>query len=189
MKFYKLENSQIQDARHSNRLDCYYADGETSYYASESNEELNAPFVELKKSQMPKEFIDSMRLAFASDREFFFKKAKEKTLEIETFKSSVLGEEYIYDFTMEDQVNMAQAREYSRELGSVGIRATRAKDGVKDNYLHTHEQISSLFDAWYGYKTKILNAFSEFKIELKNADTRKEIEKSFSSFENKIKEQ
>lgn len=188
MKYYKLDNARVSEAKNNEPLHCYFADGKTSFYASESGEALNSPFVELKKSQLPKEFIDAMHSAFASDREYFLKKAKDKTLEIESFKSSILGEEYIYDFSMEDQVNFNQAREYSKELGSANIRATRAKDGVKGNYLHTHEQIASLFDAWYAYKTKILNAFSEFKIELNNADTRKEIEKCFSNFEKKIKE-
>lgn len=191
MKYYKLKNSRVIDARNSQPLDCYYADGTFSFYVSESGEILQDPFVEIQKEDLPQEFIDAFDEMVKSYKAGLMVKAQEIVDGIVEFKSSAIGEELIYDLAQQDQINLAQAREYLKSGNSeskVGIRATKVSTGIKDNYMHTGDQISQVFDEWYVYKSKILDAFSTMKIELAQATTKLEASDAYQKFQSTIKE-
>lgn len=187
MKIYKLDNTKVAEAKHSNPLDCVFADGTFSFYTSESDEELKAPFEEISKEKLPAEAIEQMRANLEGTKAKLLEEAKKIVGNITYFRSEVLGEEHWYDMGEQDQINLSQAREYLSLMPKdtkVKIRCTNA-EGIKDNMEHTKEQVNQLFEDWYALKSAILNAFSTFKIELENAITQGEAKMIFESFEGK----
>lgn len=184
MKFYKLDNTKITEARNTNPLDCVFADGTFSFYVSESDEELVAPFEALAFDDLPQEAKDNIQTALNDTKLGYLNQAQSKVEGITLFVSDVLGSTHTYDFSMEDQTNLFEAKAYIDSLGdsdTVGIRCT-AENGVKDNYPHTKVQVSKLFNDWYSVKSSILNAFSTLKIELGSATSKIECESAFTKF-------
>lgn len=185
MKFYKLDNTKVSEARHTNPLDCVFADGTFSFYASESDEVLDAPFEAVEFDALPQEAKDNITQSLNDTKLGYLGKAQSRVDGITLFVSDVLGSTHTYDFSMEDQTNLLEAKAYIDSLGdsdSVGIRCT-AENGIKDNYPHTKAQVSKLFNDWYSVKSSILNAFSTFKIELGSATSKSECESAFNKFE------
>ncbi|WP_300224028.1 hypothetical protein [uncultured Helicobacter sp.] len=187
MKIYKLDNTKVAEAKHSNPLDCVFADGTFSFYVSESDEVLNTPFEEITKEDLPAEAIKQMKVSLESTKSKLLDEAKKIVSGITLFKSDVLGKEHWYDMQEQDQINLSQAREYLSLMpdAKVKIRCTDTSN-VKDNVEHTKEQINKLFEDWFVSKSAILNAFSIFKIELENAITQGGAKMVFESFEGKI---
>ena len=184
MKFYKLNNTKITEARNTQPLDCCFADGTFSFYVSESDEELVAPFEALEFDDLPQEAKDNIQTALNNTKLGYINQAQSKVEGITLFVSDVLGSTHTYDFSMEDQTNLLEAKAYIDALGdsdTVGIRCT-AENGIKDNYPHTKVQVSKLFNDWYSVKSSILNAFSTFKIELGSATSKSECESAFTKF-------
>lgn len=184
MKFYKLNNTKITEARNTNPLDCVFADGTFSFYASESDEVLDAPFEAVEFDALPQEAKDNIQTALNDTKLGYLNQAQSKLDGITLFVSDVLGSTHTYDFSMEDQTNLLEAKAYIDSLGdsdTVGIRCT-AENGIKDNYPHTKAQVSKLFNDWYSVKSSILNAFSTFKIELGSATSKSECESAFTKF-------
>ena len=184
MKFYKLNNTKITEARNTQPLDCCFADGTFSFYVSESDEELVAPFEALEFDDLPQEAKDNIQTALNNTKLGYINQAQSKLDGITLFVSDVLGSTHTYDFSMEDQTNLLEAKAYIDALGdsdTVGIRCT-AENGIKDNYPHTKVQVSKLFNDWYSVKSSILNAFSTFKIELGSATSKSECESAFTKF-------
>ena len=185
MKIYKLDNTKVSEAKNTNPLDCVFADGTFSFYVSESDEELVAPFEALAFDDLPQEAKDNLQTALNDTKLGYLNQAQSKVDGITLFVSDVLGSTHTYDFSMEDQTNLLEAKAYIDSLGdsdSVGIRCT-AENGIKDNYPHTKAQVSKLFNDWYSVKSSILNAFSTFKIELGSATSKSECESAFNKFE------
>lgn len=185
MKFYKLNNTKIIEARNTDPLDCVFADGSFSFYVSESYEELVAPFEALAFDDLPQEAKDNIQTALNNTKLGYLNQAQSKLDGITLFVSDVLGSTHTYDFSMEDQTNLLEAKAYIDALGdsdTVGIRCT-AENGIKDNYPHTKVQVSNLFNDWYSVKSSILNAFSTLKIELGSATSKSECESAFNKFE------
>lgn len=184
MKFYKLDNTKITDARNTDPLDCVFADGTFSFYVSESDEELASPFEALAFDDLPQEAKDNIQTALNDTKLGYLNQAQSKLDGITVFVSDVLGSTHTYDFSMEDQTNLLEAKAYIDALGdsdTVGIRCT-AENGIKDNYPHTKAQVSKLFNDWYSVKSSILNAFSTLKIELGSATSKSECEGAFTKF-------
>lgn len=184
MKYFKLDNTKILEAKNTNPLDCVFADGTFSYYVSESDEELKAPFEAMSKEELPAEAIEQMRANLEGTKAKLLEEAKKIVGNITYFRSDVLGEEHWYDMGEQDQINLSQAREYLSlmpEDTKVKIRCTNAED-IKDNVEHTKEQVNQLFEDWYALKSAILNAFSTFKIELEKALSKSEAEAMFEAF-------
>lgn len=185
MKFYKLDNTKITEARNTNPLDCVFADGTFSFYVSESDEVLDAPFEAVEFDALPQEAKDNIAQSLNDTKLGYLGKAQSRVDSITLFVSDVLGSTHTYDFSLEDQANLLEAKAYIDSLGdsdSVGIRCT-AENGIKDNYPHTKAQVSKLFNDWYSVKSSILNAFSTFKIELGSATSKSECESAFNKFE------
>lgn len=185
MKFYKLNNTKITDARNTQTLDCCFADGTFSFYVSESDEALVSPFEEVVFDDLPQEAKDNIKTALNDTKLGYINQAKSKVGGITLFVSDVLGSTHTYDFSMEDQANLLQAKAYIDSLGdsdSVGIRCT-AENGIKDNYPHTKAQVLKLFNDWYSVKSSILNAFSTLKIEIASATSKIECESAFNKFQ------
>lgn len=185
MKIYKLNNTKITEARNTNPLDCVFADGTFSFYVSESDEVLNTPFEALAFDDLPQEAKDNIQTALNNTKLGYLNQAQSKIDGITVFVSDVLGSTHTYDFSMEDQTNLLEAKAYIDSLGdsdTVGIRCT-AENGIKDNYPHTKAQVSKLFNDWYSVKSSILNAFSTLKIELGSATSKIECESAFNKFE------
>lgn len=184
MKYYKLDNTKILEARNTNPLDCVFADGTFSFYVSESDEELVAPFEALAFDDLPQEAKDNLQTALKDTKLGYLGKAQSRVDSITLFVSDVLGSTHTYDFSLEDQANLLEAKAYIDSLGdsdSVGIRCT-AENGIKDNYPHTKAQVSKLFNDWYSVKSSILNAFSTLKLELGSATSKSECESAFTKF-------
>lgn len=184
MKFYKLDNTKVAEARNTNPLDCVFADGTFSFYASESDEVLDAPFEAVEFDALPQEAKDNIQTALNDTKLGYLNQARSKVEGITLFVSDVLGSTHTYDFSMEDQTNLLEAKAYIDSLGdsdTVGIRCT-AENGIKDNYPHTKAQVSKLFNDWYSVKSSILNAFSTLKIELGSATSKIECESAFTKF-------
>lgn len=184
MKFYKLNNTKITDARNTQTLDCCFADGTFSFYVSESDEELVAPFEALAFDDLPQEAKDNLQTALNDTKLGYLNQAQSKIDGITLFVSDVLGSTHTYDFSMEDQTNLLEAKAYIDALGdsdTVGIRCT-AENGIKDNYPHTKVQVSKLFNDWYSVKSSVLNAFSTLKIDLGSATSKSECESAFTKF-------
>lgn len=184
MKFYKLDNTKILEARNTNPLDCVFADGAFSFYASESDEVLDAPFEAVEFDALPQEAKDNIAQSLNDVKLGYLNQAQSKVEGITLFVSDVLGSTHTYDFSMEDQTNLLGAKAYIDALGdsdTVGIRCT-AENGIKDNYPHTKVQVSKLFNDWYSVKSSILNAFSTLKIELGSATSKSECESAFTKF-------
>lgn len=184
MKFYKLNNTKITEARNTDPLDCVFGDGALSFYVSESDEDLVAPFEALAFDDLPQEAKDNIQTALNDTKIGYINQAKSKVERITLFVSDVLGSTHTYDFSMEDQTNLLEAKAYIDSLGdsdSVGIRCT-AENGIKDNYPHTKAQVSKLFNDWYSVKSSILNAFSTLKIELGSSTSKSECESAFTKF-------
>lgn len=184
MKFYKLNNTKITEARNTHPLDCVFADGTFSFYVSESDEELVAPFEALAFDDLPQEAKDNIQTALNDTKLGYLNQAQSKIDGITVFVSDVLGSTHTYDFSMEDQTNLLEAKAYIDSLGdsdTVGIRCT-AENGIKDNYPHTKAQVSKLLNDWYSVKSSILNAFSTLKIELGSATSNIECESAFTKF-------
>lgn len=185
MKFYKLDNTKILEAKNTNPLDCVFADGTFSFYVSESDEVLDAPFEAVEFDALPQEAKDNITQSLNDIKLGYLGKAQSRVDGITLFVSDVLGSTHTYDFSMEDQTNLLEAKAYIDALGdsdTVGIRCT-AENGIKDNYPHTKVQVSKLFNDWYSVKSSILNAFSTFKIELGSATSKSECESAFNKFE------
>lgn len=185
MKFYKLDNTKVSEAKHTNPLDCVFADGVFSFYVSESDEVLDAPFEAVEFDALPQEAKDNITQSLNDTKLGYLNQAQSKVEGITLFVSDVLGSTHTYDFSMEDQTNLLEAKAYIDSLGdsdTVGIRCT-AENGIKDNYPHTKVQVSKLFNDWYSVKSSILNAFSTFKIELGSATSKSECESAFNKFE------
>ena len=184
MKFYKLNNTKITEARNTDPLDCVFGDGAFSFYVSESDEELASPFEALAFDDLPQEAKDNIQTALNGTKLGYLNQAQSKLDGITVFVSNVLGSTHTYDFSMEDQTNLLEAKAYIDALGdgdTVGIRCT-AENGIKDNYPHTKDQVSKLFNDWYSFKSSILNAFSTLKIELGSATSKSECESAFTKF-------
>lgn len=184
MKHYKLDNTKVSEARNTNPLDCVFADGTFSYYVSESDEALVSPFEEVAFDDLPQEAKDNLQTALNDTKLGYLNQAQSKVEGITLFVSDVLGSTHTYDFSMEDQTNLLEAKAYIDSLGdsdSVGIRCT-AENGIKDNYPHTKAQVSKLFNDWYSVKSSILNAFSTLKLELGSATSKSECESAFTKF-------
>lgn len=184
MKFYKLNNTKITEARNTDPLDCVFGDGAFSFYVSESDEELVAPFEALAFDDLPKEAKDNIQTALNNTKLGYLNQAQSKIHGITLFVSDVLGSTHTYDFSMEDQTNLLEAKAYIDALGdsdTVGIRCT-AENGIKDNYPHTKVQVSKLFNDWYSVKSSVLNAFSTLKIDLGSATSKSECESAFTKF-------
>lgn len=184
MKFYKLDNTKVTEARHENELVCVFGNETLSFYVSESDEELVAPFEALAFDDLPQEAKDNLQTALNDTKLGYLNQAQSKLDSITLFVSDVLGSTHTYDFSMEDQTNLLEAKAYIDSLGdsdTVGIRCT-AENGIKDNYPHTKVQVSKLFNDWYSVKSSILNAFSTFKIELGSATSKSECESAFTKF-------
>lgn len=184
MKYYKLDNTKVMEARNTNPLDCVFADGTFSFYASESDEVLDAPFEAVEFDALPQEAKDNITQSLNDVKLGYLGKAQSRVDGITLFVSDVLGSTHTYDFSMEDQTNLLEAKAYIDALGdsdTVGIRCT-AENGIKDNYPHTKVQVSKLFNDWYSVKSSILNAFSTFKIELGSATSKSECESAFTKF-------
>lgn len=148
----------------------------------ESDTPLDAPFEEVQ--ELPIEVKEQMQTALNDTKLGYLNQAKSKVESITIFVSDVLGSTHAYDFSMEDQTNLLEAKAYIDALGdsdTVGIRCT-AENGIKDNYPHTKVQVSKLFNDWYSVKSSILNAFSTFKIELGSATSKSECESAFTKF-------
>lgn len=186
MKYYKLDNTKITEAKNTDPLDCVFADGTFSFYVSESDEELVAPFEEVEKEKLPTEAVEQMQESLRGFKDKVLGEALSLTGSITTFKSGVLGEEFIYDMGEQDQINLSQAREYLSLMPEGKVVQIRCTDsnGVKDNRSHTKEQVNQLFEEWYATKNAILNAYSTLKIELENALTKGEAELAFEVFTN-----
>ncbi|HIY43585.1 MAG TPA: hypothetical protein IAA23_00945 [Candidatus Helicobacter avistercoris] len=76
MKIYKLDNTKVAEAKHSNPLDCVFGDGTFSFYVSESNEVLNTPFEEITKEDLPAEAIKQMKVSLESTKSKLLDEAK-----------------------------------------------------------------------------------------------------------------
>lgn len=183
MKYYKLDNTKVSEAKNTNPLDCVLADGTFSFYVSESDEELVAPFEKITKEDLPDEAIEQVKTNLEGTKARLLEEANKIVSNITYFRSEVLGEEHWYDMGEQDQINLSQAREYLSLMpdAKVKIRCTDA-NGLKDNVEHTKEQVNQLFEDWYIGKSAILNAFSTFKIELENALSKSETEALFDAF-------
>lgn len=185
MKYFKIDNAKVAEAKNTNPIDLIFADGTFSFYVSESDEELVAPFEALVFDDLPQEAKDNIQTALNDTKLGYLNQAQSKVEGITLFVSDVLGSTHTYDFSMEDQTNLLEAKAYIDALGdsdTVGIRCT-AENGIKDNYPHTKVQVSKLFNDWYSVKSSILNAFSTFKIELGSATSKSECESAFNKFE------
>lgn len=188
MKFFKLNNNDVSSARNSDPVDCIYADGEFSFYVSETGESLALPFEEISFENLPDSAIQQMKERLSSERDRAIKEAQDKVKEFTLFKSNVLGSMHTYDMSEQDQANLTQAREYLSLMPKgtkVRIRCTD-ENGVKDNVEHTKEQVNKLFQDWYSAKSDILNAFSTLKIELEKAVTSSEAQAAFKMFNSAI---
>lgn len=184
MKYYKLDNTKILESRNTNPLDCVFADGAFSFYVSESDEELDAPFEAVEFDALPQEAKDNIAQSLNDTKLGYLNQAQSKVEGITLFVSDVLGSTHTYDFSMEDQTNLLEAKAHIDDLGdsdTVGIRC-RAENGIKDNYPHTKVQVSKLFNDWYSVKSSILNAFSTLKIDLGSATSKIECESAFAKF-------
>lgn len=188
MKFYKLDNTKILEAKNTNPLDCVFGDGVYSFYVSQSDELLKAPFEKITKEDLPELAIKQMKEGLSLTKTELLNKTKEMTERIIIFKSDVLGQMHYYDMDKEDQLNLSQAREYLSLMPDerVKIRCTNL-EGIKDNLEHTKEQVDQLFKDWIVSKNAILNAYSTFKIDLENALIKSEADLAFEKFNKEIK--
>lgn len=187
MKFYKIMNTDLVGL--VGTFDFIGYGDDASAYA-QSDTDLPSPFVEVQEANLPSSIAESIAKELDSHKTKLMEMALVAVDGLKQFESSVLGEPYIYDFSLEDQINLAQAREFSKVGGdtdTVGIRATKVSTGIKDNYLHTYDKIQRLFNEWYARKEKVLNAFSTMKIEFASATTKADVDLAFTKFETAIK--
>ncbi len=148
----------------------YICEDENSVFV-ESKKALKAPF---KKATLSQELKDKLN---SSLKELKDEKCKELNLICDSllkeFKSEALGEAFIYDSTLEDQLNL---------LGLVSaniegyFRCRKESENIKNNVLHTKEQLKQVYDDFLEYKSEILNKCAEFKAKVQEALNLEEIQ-------------
>lgn len=128
-------------------------------------EHLSEPFI---PSILPQSLVDSIQLALTRARVEKEKEMNAKCNELLTyFESDALGESYIYDMSVEDQLNL---------LGlflakSDGFLRARKGEEPKANYPHTKAQISKLYADALAYKNRILSQCGVLKSYLLELDS------------------
>ncbi|ANV98549.1 hypothetical protein BBW65_06965 [Helicobacter enhydrae] len=163
MKYYKINNAEIVRARHNEPLECVGADGVSSFYISQSDEELNAPFVEIQEGDLPSEIRERMEREEAKKAEVDTTTIERKEQEVRealaSFESSALGKRGIYDSDLVWQANLLQAF----SLGKGGRLRVRCDGEEKQYVFHTKEQVKQVMSDWVRHKDRVLSEFEEFK--------------------------
>ncbi|PAF46415.1 hypothetical protein BKH46_07445 [Helicobacter sp. 12S02634-8] len=167
MHTYKLPIAQIQSVQ--GNFKSLYSDSDFVYIQSDT--ELNDPFIQ---TQIPEPYIQALSQALES------KKTEKKNQmnifcakEIEKCNSNALGEEYIYDLGLTDQINIL-ALVVSGNGGSV--RAAKATDPLdKSNISHTKEELSKLYEDMQTHKNALLAKCGKLKDKIQEANTEDEV--------------
>lgn len=163
MKYYKLQNTEIIKARHSNPLECVGADGVNSFYISKSDEKLKSPFVEIQEEDLPSEIREKRKDEEAKITREKIKRIEAKEREVQeallSFESAALGKRGIYDSDLVQQANLLQIL----SLGKGGKLRVKYDEEEKQYVFHTKEQVKQVMSDWVKHKDKILSEFEEFK--------------------------
>lgn len=160
MQIYELEASKILEVQGT-----FMFIGEIEGKIYVKGENLSEPFI---PSSLPQSLQDALNAELLKER-----KEKEKELnakcdeQLLSFESDALGETYIYDMALRDQLNL---------LGLVLSRSdgfVRARKGIepKANYPHTKAQISKLYADSLARKNEILLQCGVLKSHLQTLDS------------------
>ena len=160
MGIYALEKSEVLQV-----------EGEFSYVGEdedkifvESSKALKAPF---KKASLPQELEDELnaRLEEAKAQKCAELNAKCDSF-LNEFKSEALGEAYVYDSKLEDQLNL---------LGLVSanidgyFRCRKENESVKNNVEHSKAQLKQVYNDGLRHKSAMIYKCGELKAKLMQA--------------------
>lgn len=145
-KIYSLLTSQIIQVQ-----------GEFDYLGEENGkvyvmgEDLKPPFV--KEDNLPLSLQESLQIQLNLAKEQKIKEINSLCAsKLKTLKSSALGEEYVYDGIIEDQINLAGAVYMNKDMP---FRCAK-EGGLKSPVLHTKEQLRQVYTEWIDYKSNII---------------------------------
>lgn len=163
---YELSTAEIKNVQGTYN---YIGSQDNKIYVS--GEGLSAPF---KESTLPYALEQKMQeqLIDAKVKKTFAINEHCDRL-LTSFSSSALGEEYIYDMTLEDQINLM-----GLALAKIDtfFRCTRKSDKIKDNYEHTAEQIAQVYQDGLTYKAQIIYDCGLLKKHIQACTTLAEVE-------------
>lgn len=145
LNIYELDKKYILDVKGEYEFIC---EDENNIYVRAEN--LDNPF---KISSIPLSYELSLTEELNKLKEQKINEMNAKCDELLTeFSSSALGEEYIYDAKLEDQLNLMG-------LVSANIDSffrCRKKEGLKANIEHTKEQLKQVYIDGLTYKSEII---------------------------------
>lgn len=154
MKTYSLNIEQIPSVQGSFE----YLGEENGKAFVRSKSKLKAPFVE---EELPQSLQDKLNAPL--------KEAKQAKIDelnamcdslLTSFSSTALGEEHIYDGSLEDQINLMGALNMGVDMP---FRCRKPHSESKENILHTKEQLAKVFSDGVSYKASIIYRCGELK--------------------------
>lgn len=145
MKIYQLDANKILDVQ--GEFECIGQEEGKLYVRATS---LQEPFVEstLPLALANKELDSLKRAQKAKENEF---NARCDTL-LESFKCDVLGEEYIYDLGLEDQLNLLQAI----SSGNEGFIRCHKEGEPKTNRPHSATELKLVYECAMKHKNETI---------------------------------
>lgn len=165
MQVYELDKNDILEA-----VGSFAYVGESNGKIYVEGEDLSEPFI---PSSLPKSLQDTINAMLEALR-----KEKEKELNakcdelLQSFKSRALGQTYIYDMNVEDQLNLMA-------LAALGIDSffrCYKKGEPKANHPHTAAQLQKVYADGIKYKSDMIYRCGVLKAYLLSLKTKEEIE-------------
>lgn len=156
-KIYSIQKSQILEVK--GVFDYIGEDYEKIYVRSTTK--LSKPFVEdTIPASLQQKLDEPLKLAKARKIEELNKACDNLLL---SFSSSALGEEYIYDGSLEDQINLMGAVNMGVDMP---FRCKKANSETKENIPHTKEQLAQVFSDGVNYKASVIYKCGALKSEV-----------------------
>ncbi|MCE3037512.1 hypothetical protein LW135_06720 [Helicobacter sp. faydin-H20] len=137
----------------------------------EDERELKEPFLLLE--DLPQSLKNKMQKELEEAKENKIKEINNQCdLLLKTFKSDALGEVYIYDAKLEDQLNLM-----GLVLAGVDsfFRCQKQEEVFKQNIPHSKEQLKKLYQDALLYKSRIIGYCGELKKRVENCNSIDEI--------------
>lgn len=154
MKYYSIQKPQITEVK--GVFEYIGEDYEKIYVRS--NAKLKAPFVE---EELPQSLQEKLNAPIKEAKKAKIAELNSKCDELlVSFCSKALGEEHIYDGSLEDQINLMGAVNMGVDMP---FRCRKATSEHKENILHTKEQLRQVFNDGASYKANIINQCGALK--------------------------
>ncbi|MBR2112590.1 MAG: hypothetical protein IJ950_06670 [Helicobacter sp.] len=180
MKTYSLNIEQIPSVQGSFE----YLGEENGKAFVRSKTKLQAPFIE---EELPQSLQDKLNTPLKEAKE-----AKITELNamcdslLKEFSSTALGVEYIYDGSLEDQINLIGAINLGVDMP---FRCRKPHSESKENILHTKEQLAKVFNDGASYKANIINQCGALKSYVESLEDIESIERvSWGSYKDIVKD-